>query len=216
MIKKLNILLLLVWPLLAETKIHREGTEWCDIWIPKATDQKLPRVLLVGDSITKGYFKSAEKYLGAKVHCARFATSACVSDPAFLVQLEAMFIGYEYAVVHFNNGLHGIAYTEKEYREGYEKALQFIRKKSPQAKLVLVLSTPLQSTSNKDKLNPRIDARNRIVRELAKKYGATINDLHAISKDHPEYYKDPYHFKSVATELQGKQVGNVVMQVLGK
>ena len=215
MIKKLTLFFLMVWPVMAETKIHREGTEWCDIWIPKATDQKLPRVLLVGDSITKGYYKATENYLKGNANCARFATSACVSDPAFFAQLEAMFSHYDYGVVHFNNGLHGIEYTEEEYRKGYEKALQFIRKKSPKAELVLALSTPLQSTSNKNNLNPRIDERNRIVRELAQKYGATINDLHAISKDHPEYYKDPYHFKPVAIERQGKQVGEAVKKVLG-
>ena len=216
MIKTLILFVVMVLPILAETTIHREGTEWCDIWITKATDKKLPRVMLVGDSITKGYFKVAEKQLQGKASCARFATSACVSDPAFFAQLDAMFSHYQYAVIHFNNGLHGMGYSEEEYREGYEKALQLTRKKAPKAKLILALSTPLQSTSNVNKLNPRVDERNRIVRELAQKYGATINDLHGISKGHPEHYKDPYHFKPVAIDLQGKRVGETVKKALAQ
>ena len=31
----------------------REGIEWCDIWISHANETNLPRVLLIGDSITR-------------------------------------------------------------------------------------------------------------------------------------------------------------------
>ena len=39
----------------AEPHISREAIEWCNIWIPDANDTTLPRVLLIGDSITGGY-----------------------------------------------------------------------------------------------------------------------------------------------------------------
>ena len=35
-----------------EPHIARESIEWCNIWIPDANGTKLPRVLLIGDSIT--------------------------------------------------------------------------------------------------------------------------------------------------------------------
>jgi formylmethanofuran dehydrogenase subunit E len=35
--------------------ISREGIEWCNVWITEANGTKLPRVLLIGDSITGGY-----------------------------------------------------------------------------------------------------------------------------------------------------------------
>jgi len=31
-----------------------ESIEWCDIWISHANETNLPRVLLIGDSITQG------------------------------------------------------------------------------------------------------------------------------------------------------------------
>lgn len=195
-------------------RIEREGIEWCDIWIPAAPQTDKPRVLLIGDSITKGYYNSVSKHLEGQAYCARFATSACVADPAFLVQLQSMFTQYEYDVIHFNNGLHGIGYTEEEYRDGYVAALKYIRKESPDSKIILALSTPLNSETPQDHLNPRINARNAIVRDLSKLLGAEINDLHVISLGHPEYYSDAYHYKAEAIGLQGKQVADHVARLL--
>lgn len=196
--------------------IKREGIEWCDIWIPAAPQNDKPRILLIGDSITKGYYNSVSKLLKGKANCARFATSACVADPAFHIQLKSIFSHYKYDVIHFNNGLHGIGYTEKEYQAGYEKALKYIKKVSPSSKIILVLSTPLNPKSKQNSLNPRIDERNRIVSELGQQYGAGINDLHSISKGHPEYYKDPYHYKKAAIELQAKQVAEKIGELVEK
>ena len=56
-------------------RIERENIEWCDIWIPFATKIDKPRVLLVGDSITKGYYNSVIKDLKGKVYCAKFAST---------------------------------------------------------------------------------------------------------------------------------------------
>ena len=39
----------------------RESIEWCDIWIPHANENKLPRVLLIGDSISRDYYPEVEK-----------------------------------------------------------------------------------------------------------------------------------------------------------
>jgi hypothetical protein len=36
--------------------VHREDIEWCNVWIPDATNAKLPRVLLIGDSISMSYY----------------------------------------------------------------------------------------------------------------------------------------------------------------
>jgi hypothetical protein len=37
--------------------------EWCNIWIPDANGTKLPRVLLIGDSITQGYYPKVAENL---------------------------------------------------------------------------------------------------------------------------------------------------------
>lgn len=195
-------------------KIAREAKEWCNTWVDSAHLDDKPRFLMIGDSITNGYYNLASKALAEKAYGAKLTTSACVADPAFLKQLEGLLSQYKFAVIHFNNGLHGFAYTEEEYQAGYEKALEYVKKMAPSAKLILALSTPLKSTSKKNALNPRVDERNKIVRTLAGKYNAQINDLHSISRGHPEYYSDPYHYKKVAVELQAKQVADMIVMTL--
>lgn len=195
-------------------KIARGDIEWLDIWIPSAPKTDKPRILLVGDSITRGYYGAVCTLMKGEAYCSMFTTSACVADPAFLVQLQTMFSQYKYDIIHFNNGIHGNGYTEKEYQAGYESVLKYIKAVSPSSKLALALSTPLNSKSNKNHLNPRIDERNIIVQELGKIYGAEINDLHSISKDHPEYYKDPYHYKGMAIDLQSKQVAEKIKKLM--
>lgn len=193
---------------------HRERTEWTDVWIPKADQADKPRALLVGDSITKGYYDGVSKRLSGSVYVARLTTSLCVCDPAFIPTLKAVLAQASFDLVHFNNGLHGVDYTEEQYQAGYERALRVIREIQPDAKLIIALSTPLKAGSEKDHLNPQVDARNRIASQLAESVGAVINDLHAPMKGHAEYYGDPYHFKGNAIAIQATQVADVIRDVL--
>ena len=195
-------------------KMIREPTEWVQMDVPAATHTNLPRVLLVGDSIVAQYFGVVVERLKGKAYCAKLATSACVADPLFLKQLEAMFVGYEYAVIHFNNGLHGFGYTEAEYEAGYRKALALIQEKAPRAKLVLALTTPIRAADDSSKLNPRVVERNAIATKLATSVNAAINDLYSISDGHPELYRDSYHYNKEAIALQATQVAERLAAVL--
>ena len=100
------------------------------------------------------------------------------------------------------------------YRAGYEQALKTIQERLPSAKIILALSTPLQSTSAKNHLNTMVDTRNEIVQELSDRYNLKVNDLHSISKDHPEYYRDPYHYKPEAIRRQGDRVARMIRPLL--
>ena len=74
----------------------RERIEWIDIWVTDADKDDLPRVLFVGDSITRGYFGGVEKHLAGKAYCARLTTSKCVSDPTFNDDLLLLLKQYKY------------------------------------------------------------------------------------------------------------------------
>ena len=96
----------------------RERIEWMDVWITDAEKSELPRVLLIGDSITRGYFSPVEKRLAGKAYCARLTTSKCVADPSFVNEVQLLLKQYKFDVIHFNNGLHGWGYTEEQYKQG--------------------------------------------------------------------------------------------------
>src|SRR5580693_9273497 len=85
----------------------RESIEWCDIWIAHANETNLPRVLLIGDSITRAYYSKVEKNLAGKAYVGRLASSAFISDPVLMKQIEMMLTTYKFDVIHFNNGMHG-------------------------------------------------------------------------------------------------------------
>ena len=60
----------------AEPRISREAIEWCSIWIPDANESKLPRVLLIGDSITGGYGPKVADALKGKASVARLTITS--------------------------------------------------------------------------------------------------------------------------------------------
>src|SRR3984885_11339417 len=95
----------------------KESIEWCDIWISHANETNLPRVLLIGDSITRAYYPDVEKRIAGKAYVARLSSSAFISDPTLLMQIKMVLSQYKFDVIHFNNGMHGWRHSEKEYEE---------------------------------------------------------------------------------------------------
>src|SRR6266853_2664666 len=76
----------------------RESIEWCDIWISHANQTNLPRVLLIGDSITRAYYPEVEKHLEGKAYVARLATSRFVADPVRLKEIALVLDGAKFDV----------------------------------------------------------------------------------------------------------------------
>ena len=64
----------------------REEYEWCNIWWNRAQDASLPRVLLIGDSVSVGYTDTVIELLADRANVDRLGTSKCVIDPAFLAE----------------------------------------------------------------------------------------------------------------------------------
>lgn len=72
----------------SQTKpVVREDTEWLDVWLPNTNSHDLPRVLLIGDSITRGYGPQVEADLKGKAYVGRMATSKSLGDPALLEEV---------------------------------------------------------------------------------------------------------------------------------
>ncbi len=196
-----------------EKQVYRERIEWCDVWVPEADKEALPRVLLVGDSITRGYYNAVTKNLASRAYVARLTTSRSVCDPLFLAELKPVVEGYKWAVIHFNNGIHGQRYNDQEYEAGLKKAIEYLRQAAPEAKLILVLSTPpAPKAAQKEK--ELIVRRNEIVKKLAKQYKLPVDDLYTPMHGRADIYRDRYHFKRPAILEQGKLVADVIKELL--
>jgi pimeloyl-ACP methyl ester carboxylesterase len=199
-------------------KLVRERIEWCDIWITNAEKDDLPRVLMIGDSITRGYFAGVEKALAGKANCARLTTSRCICDPVFFDELTMVLRQYPFAVIHFNNGLHGWGYTEEEYRQAFPKLLSALRQYNPDARLIWTTTTPVRQRGNMaqlDERTERVKKRNEIAREFANLASLAVDDLFALTINHREYYSaDGVHFNNEGKTAQIDQVARSILAQL--
>ena len=197
-----------------DRKILRENIEWTDVWFPNSNDHDLPRVALIGDSITRGYFAAVEGHLKGKAYCARIATSKAIGDPALPTQLATLLPEAKFDVVHFNIGMHGWAYSEDEYRQYLPELLAAIRKGAPGAKLIWASTTPVRKDKAEGASNERIAARNRIAREFFEKQGIPVDDLHAAMADHADLHSDDVHFNPQGSAILAAQVAESVEKLL--
>lgn len=186
-----------------------ESIEWCDIWISHANETNLPRVLLIGDSITRDYYPGVEKRLEGKAYVARLATSRFVSDPVLLEEIALVLDNTKFDVIHFNNGMHGWQHSESEYKSAFPKMLATIRAHAPKAKLIWATTTSLRQSNPERASDPsdqRITERNATGLSCIKGKGIVVDDLNALVCGHPEYHSDNVHFNTNGIRMEAAQV----------
>ena len=158
----------------------REYAEWNDFWWEKAGDFSRRRVLLIGDSITRSYRDTVQEiYKPERIAIDKLCGSRCAGDPILTAEIDLMtgpLNGYRYDVIHFNNGLHG-ACNDTEipleiYKKGIMDIVSILRRNQPDARLILVTSTPMSDKGThditvKDENNVLIHERNAFLRAYA-------------------------------------------------
>jgi alpha-D-xyloside xylohydrolase len=200
--------------------LHREATEWVDIRTPDEQKTNLPHVLLIGDSISRGYFNVVQDKLAGKAYCDLLATSRGICDPVLCEQILGLLNAHQFAVIHFNNGLHGADYSATEYETGFKYLLATLERESHGAKLVWATSTSVRpgftSWNHDDAFNARmVDERNAIGRRLTRAAGIPCDDLNIVTRDHPEYYiGDKIHYNDTGWQKLGASVVKAVLPEL--
>ncbi|TAL01925.1 MAG: SGNH/GDSL hydrolase family protein [Verrucomicrobia bacterium] len=200
----------------------REAIEWCDIWISHANKTNLPRVLLIGDSITRDYYPEVEKRLAGKAYVGRLSSAAFVADPALRQQVQMVLGQYKFAVIHFNNGMHGWHYSEADYGRALPALIATIRSNAPQARLIWANTTPLRdgkganSDPQSEYSDERVVARNKIAEEIMTTQKIPVNDLFTPMLGHPEYHSDNVHFNGQGIQVQAAKVAGAVEKELAR
>jgi lysophospholipase L1-like esterase len=196
-----------------------EKIEWTWTDRPEAPASGLPNVLLVGDSITRGYYPATAKELNGIANVYLFATSASSGDPRLPGQLHDYFamMGLTFAVIHFNNGMHGWGYSEQEYAHGLPGMIGALREGAPHAALVWASTTPVLHDSTKgESSNVRIDERNRLAAEVMVREGIAIDEQHALMLKHADLHNGDVHFTDAGYAVQAEQGSQSVRAALGK
>jgi lysophospholipase L1-like esterase len=194
----------------------REYIEWRDMWVTGANDAAMPRALFVGDSIARSYFAQVEAELNGAFLCARMTTSTCLADRVMEKELALLLDDYRFAVIHFNNGLHGWDYDDTSYANGLSRMLEFIAERCPRSRLIWASTTPVRRKDDLSKFAPeteRVRERNRLARDIAVNRQVPINDLFGCVVDHPEYFsEDGVHFNPAGQSVLGKQVARMILK----
>jgi hypothetical protein len=197
-----------------------ESIEWCDLWISHADETNLPRVLLIGDSITRAYYPEVEKRLAGKAYVGRLATSAFISDPMLLKEIAMVLDEYKFDVIHFNNGMHGWQHSEAEYQKAFPGFLAVIKAHAPHARLVwastttLKMSPKLPADNLAQATDERVAGRNDIALEYISRAGIDVDDLNSLTRGHPVLHSDNVHFNDQGIALQAAQVAAHVEKLL--
>jgi hypothetical protein len=199
-----------------EATSKTEEIEWTWEVRPAHADAKLPNVLLLGDSITRAYFPEVQRQLDGVANVYLMASSTSVGDPRLARQIEEFSSaeGVKFSVVHFNNGMHGWAYSEKEYRDAFPAFVSEIRAIAPRAALIWATTTPVKKETEPGPTNARVDARNAIAESLVKPAGIAIDDQHGMMTKHADLYQDSVHFNDQGAVLQGKQAAELIRRLL--
>ena len=165
-------------------------------------------LLLIGDSICKGYDKSVQKTLAGKVNV--ICTGDSARFAAYLLRIFHEDFGGvrrdEVDVIHWNAGLWDCLRLFGEdvhtpidiYAYYIERICLRIRKLCPNAKVIFATSTRVLSEKmdpSFKRLNEDIERYNAVATEIVKKYGFQIDDLYAVSAALPdEAHSDPTHY----------------------
>lgn len=200
----------------AQSTSKPEITEWTWEVRPDHVDPKLPNVLLVGDSITRNYFPEVQHELSGRANVYLFAASTSLGDPRLDRQLNefAALEGVTFRVVHFNNGMHGWAYSEKEYAASFPDYVATLRKIAGSAHLVWASTTPVKKDDPLGPSNRRIKVRNEEALQIVSGDSIDVDDQYSLMLRYPNLYLDDVHFNPEGSSLQGKQVVSTVQKYL--
>ena len=196
---------------------QKENIEWVNIWCENTNDKTLPRVALVGDSITQQSFQTVQKELKGLALVDYFATSYSLLSPAYENMLTGFLNDSKYDVVCYNYGLHGYAINGENFEKAYRATIEKIRKNS---KMVISLTTCVRDKTDLTKISERwehkVQERNLIAQKVAREYGIFVDDLFSVSMrlGVEGISIDGVHFNDYGKERIAKSKAEAIKKIL--
>lgn len=176
-------------------------------------DPQLPRVLLIGDSVSRGYTQSVRKTLAGKANVHR-APANCGPTSLGLKKIDVWLGDGKWDVIHFNFGIHDRNTPIAEYRQRLEQLVERMQKTG--GKLVWASTTPIPDFPAKKLTASSIVERNQAAAEVMAQHGVATNDLFTAITPHLAKLQNPndVHFNATGYEFLGQQVANAILKSL--
>jgi lysophospholipase L1-like esterase len=175
-------------------------------------DPKLPRILLIGDSVSRGYTQPTRDALKGKANVHR-APENCGPTANGLrtgsngqPKIEVWLGDGKWDVIHFNFGIHDRATPLPEYTQRLEQLVD--RMKQTGARLVWATTTPIPEDPAKNQRAASIIERNEAAAEIMKRKGVSTDDLFSAITPRLAQLQNPndVHFTPAGYDFLGKQV----------
>ncbi|MCP4376789.1 MAG: hypothetical protein GY794_11515 [bacterium] len=203
--------------------LHSEGGPW-KFYRAAQTDPDLPRVLLIGDSITNGYRGLVAGDLKGKANVDCWMTPKHLNSKHLRGDLKKVLAQGPYDVVHFNIGLHGWpegCIPDGQYEPLLRKYVGDLRRHSPKARLVWASTTQITVKGKPDKLDPVHNAtivkRNTVAARVMTEHGIPVNDLYGLMADKLKLARgDRFHWSGSGIKIQGRAVTAVIRKALAR
>lgn len=187
-------------------------------------DGKLPRVLLIGDSISIGYTLPVRELLHGKANVHRIPTNGGPTTNG-LARLQAWLGAGKWDVIHFNWGLHDLRFMADGQRqvslEAYENNLrELVRQlKARGAELIWASTTPVpEGKLNPPRLNADVEAYNAAARKIMDEQKVAVDDLYELALPQLAKIQRPanVHFTVEGSKVLAKQVATSIEAALTK
>lgn len=198
----------------------------------EAAPAALPKVLLIGDSISGGYSKGVKKLLDGRASVTGPLSNAETTING-VARLDEWLGDTKWDLIHFNWGLwdmYGWRYAKDDRSPAmYEKRLESLvaRLEKTGAKLIWATTTPacpeaettmLKQFKTEVRISPETEQEyQQAALRVMKKHGVRVNDLYAAIKPRQAEFQaaDNVHFSGAGYGLLARQVADAIASSLG-
>jgi lysophospholipase L1-like esterase len=193
-------------------------------------DSSLPRVLILGDSISLGYTPHVERELASRARVVHHEGNS--GDSANVLRnLDGWLAAAGARLIHFNVGLHDLRFWTKyakyqvpleEYRRNLAAMVERLR--AAGAALIWATTTPVLDGApgmSRDfpRKNADVEAYNAAALEAVRAADIPVNDLHAFVKArgvHRTILPDGVHLTDEGYAAAGAEVARIIREVLAE
>lgn len=195
-------------PLHKRDKLARRSTAWDFV----KDDPTLPRVLLIGDSVSRGYTQATRRALAGQANVHR-APANCGPSTTGLKHIDAWLGDGNWDVIHFNFGIHDRNTPVADYSRQLEQLVT--RLKETGATVVWATTTPIPDKPDGQRAASIVE-RNLAAAAVMQTHGIATDDLFTFITPHLGEVQPPgdVHFTAAGYDLLGEQVAAAVRAAL--
>ncbi len=197
-------------PIYKHEKAEGKETAWDYV----KDDPTLPRVLLIGDSISRGYTLAVRHKLAGRMNVHR-APENCGATKNGLKKLDLWLGTNHWDAIHFNFGIHDRKTKPEEYEQNLILITERLQKTG--AKIIWATTTPAPPGS-KDIPDGNLESLNEIAAKVAKSHNLATDDLYSLMKPLLTKFQRPndVHFDEGGYQYLGAQVVKSLEEALAR